>query len=700
MKSVVERVAESLDLTLWKVEAVVSLSEEGCTVPFIARYRKEKTGNLDEVQISSVLDEIKSLEELEKRRSYVLDFLRSEEKLESSLEKRILEASTLEQIEDLYLPFKPRRKTKADRAVELGLGPLADSIVKRNLLREAAVREAAGYKSTDLPTAEDALEGALDIVVQAISDNADVRSYVRERLSKGNVESGVKRGKKEEGETYRDYFEYSERVERVKPHRVMAVLRGEKEGILNLKVEPFPEADRVAERIMYLHFNRPGELFRWCAAESFSRHLHQTIGREVLRELGRTAEENSVEIFRKNLEKILLAAPFGEKPVIGIDPGIRTGCKAVVLDRGGKLLENRTLFLNRKESDADILLSWAEKYGVKGVAVGDGTFGREAERIIRKRFEGGDVVVTLVDEDGASIYSASETAREEFPDLDLTVRGSISIGRRFQDPMAELVKIEPKSLGVGQYQHDITPKLLQEKLSNTVEWAVNRVGININTASYHLLSYISGLDRKKAKAIVERRSSDGPFKSRDELKKVKGIGAKAFQQCAGFLMVKDGENILDSTGVHPESYDWVRKIADFTGCSVEKIVRDPKCLNRRKIEVDMNVPELNSILEELERRGLDIREEFKTVSFREDIETMEDLTEEMVLNGVVDNVVAFGAFVDIGIKEKGLVHVSEISDTFVDDPNSVLHVGQKVRVKVIGLDSGRRRISLSIKKAD
>jgi len=683
----------------WQIVSVMELTDEGCTIPFIARYRKEKTGDLDEVAVSQILELYEKVEELEKRREYILDFLGESEKLTDDLGKRLRSAETMTELEDLYLPYKPRRKTLADKAVEMGLQPLADLIKSRNLSTAAALSEGENFVSDEVTDPEKAVEGALNIVVQEISDSAEVRQFVRDEIRFGKVVSSVKRGKKEEGAKYQDYYEFTESVVKIASHRVMAILRGEKEEFLSVSAVTTMEKEELVKRITRLHFGKSGELLNSASEDSLKRHLQKSLGNEIVKELQERAEMDSVDIFRKNLEKILFFSPFGERGVIGIDPGIRTGCKAVVLDEKGELRDYSTLFLNRKPEEAEKLLLWAEKYNIKAVAIGDGTFGRETHAIVKKLFKGRDIVVTLVDEDGASIYSASEAAREEFPDLDLTVRGAVSIGRRFQDPMAELVKIDPKSLGVGQYQHDVNPKLMKEKLTQTVGWAVNKVGVNLNTASYHLLGFISGLDRKKAKEIVKYRSENKRFLKRSELKKVKGVGAKAFEQSAGFLRIKDGPNILDSTGVHPASYGDVEKIASFLGKSVKDLVENPGEISSGKIRSSLDIAELDSIISELKQKGLDPRDEYKEVAFREDIESIGDLTEGMVLTGVVDNVVAFGAFVDIGIKEKGLVHVSEVADRFIKDVNAELAVGDEVRVKVVSIDSGRKRIGLSIKQA-
>ncbi len=698
LTKIIQKISTLTNIKTSQVEAVCSLTDEGCTIPFIARYRKERTGGLDEVQISDIIENIEKITELEDRREYILSYLEGENLLNDELKTKISKAETLAILEDLYLPFKPRKKTKADKAKELGLEPLARFVFDKNPSKNDALKEAARYIGEGVDSPETALSGAIDILTQEVSDNAAVRGFLREEMSRGTVFSAVKKGKKEDAAKYQDYFEFQERADKIASHRVMAILRGADEGLLNISVTPYPDSEKVLDRIMMQSFSRRGVLFEEVVKESYKRHLENSIGNEIISSLRERAEKESAQIFARNLEKILMSSPFGEKPVIGIDPGIRTGCKAALIDANGNFKEYQTLFLNTKESDAEKILPWIEKYKVAGIAIGDGTFGRETHKIISNLLKGKNIVVALVDEDGASIYSASETAREEFGELDLTLRGAISIGRRFQDPMAELVKIDPKSLGVGQYQHDINAKLLKEKLETTVAWAVNKVGVNLNTCSKHLLAFISGLDRKKAAEVINLRNEIGAFKERSQLKKVKGIGEKAFQQCAGFLRIKNGKNPLDATGVHPESYGHLEMISKTIEKPISETIEHPEIIDKNKISA-LKIPELDSLLRELSLKGLDPRESYREIRFREDISSINDLAEGMILTGVVDNVTAFGAFVDIGIKEKGLVHISEVTDKFIKDINSVLSVGDEVSVKVIGLDLPRKRISLSIRQA-
>lgn len=476
----------------------------------------------------------------------------------------------------------------------------------------------------------------------------------------------------------------------------MAISRGEKEGILNVSIEPYFGEESLLMGIQKIFFKRQNELFENIAEKSWKDHLKISIGSEIKTKLFGKAVDDSLEVFSKNLEKILLSPPFGSQVVIGIDPGIRTGCKAVLLDKNGEFLESTVLFLNQKEGEAKKIIPWIEKYNVKGISIGDGTFGRETLAIIKKYVNTKEIIVVNVDEDGASVYSASKTARNEFPDLDLTIRGAISIGRRFQDPMAELVKIPPESLGIGQYQHDIPLKKLSEKLKTTIEWSVNKVGVHLNTASRYLLSFVSGLNKKKAQAIIQLRKEKGGFLSREQLKKVKGVGENTFLLSAGFLMIKNADNLLDSTGVHPESYDNVKKIAEFYGISIKELIKHPEKINTDEIKENLNINELSSLLMELKKKGIE-RGEFSPIKFSKQIKTISDLRGGMILPGVVDNVVDFGAFIDIGIKQKGLVHISEISDKFINNIHDFLSVGDKISVKVLGIDKNRNRISLSMK---
>lgn len=694
-EKIILKTAEVLNIQEKQINAVLNLVDEKATIPFIARYRKEATGFLDEVAVEKIIETHKFLSEMEKRREFILETIEKKGKLSEELKQKIQKATTLEELEDIYLPFKERRKTKADKAIEAGLLELSNYILT-NPTTAKLEQEAEKYLNETLTTIEDAISGAKDIIIQNISDSAEIRGFVREKLGKGLVVSKVKRGKKEEGAVYEDYFDFSEKTAKIAPHRIMAILRGEKEGFLNITVEPFFKEESLFNAMQKIFFGNQSELFEELAEKSWKNHLKTSIGTEIKSKLFEKAVDASLEVFSKNLEKILLSPPFGSKVIIGIDPGIRTGCKVVLLDKNGEYLENTVLYFNQNEEEAEKILPWIEKYKVEGIAIGDGTYGRETLAMIKKYVNTKEIVVANVDEDGASVYSASKTAREEFPDLDLTIRGAISIGRRFQDPMAELVKIPPESLGVGQYQHDIPTKKLSEKLKTTIEWSVNKVGVNLNTASSYLLSFVSGLNKKRAEEIIKFRKENGDFTERKQLKKIRGIGENTFLLAAGFLMIKNIKNPLDSTGVHPESYADVKKIAEFYKISIKELVEKSEIINAEEIKQKLKIKELSSLIVELKKKGIE-RKEFAPVKFSEKIKTIDDLQLEMILRGVVDNVVDFGAFVDIGIKEKGLVHISEVSNEFVSNIHQFLSVGDKVTVKILEIDKPRKRISLSMR---
>ncbi len=696
----IKKTAALLNLTEKQVTAVSSLAADGCTIAFIARYRKEQTDNLDEIAINEIQLTHEKLTAIEKRREYIINFLETEKKLTTELKGKLLQAQTLLELEDIYLPFKPRKKTRADKAIEAGLQSLADYILLTNPDSKQALLHAKKFINDSIESAEQAMEGALDILVQKISDSADARKQLRNSMSMGTFLCSIKRGKKETAAKYKDYFDYSEPLQKLPAHRIMATLRGEHEGFLNLSITPNRDIDSLALDLSKLTFNKTGELLKKAAVESCERHLLPSITKDLLKNLRAKAEQDSVVIFAKNLERILLAAPFGEKAVIGIDPGIRTGCKAAAIDQNGNYLDFTTLYLHKNPEEIKKLNPWLEKYSIQGIAIGDGTYGKETYSLVKELCKQTDIVPTMVDEDGASVYSASTIARDEFPKLDVTVKGAISIARRFQDPLAELVKIDPKSLGVGQYQHDISTSLLQDYLTKTVEWAVNKVGVNINTAGYHLLAYISGLDKKRAKEIVTYRSEHKIINNRNELKKIKGIGAKAFEQSAGFLRIYNGSNPLDTTGVHPESYQTVTSLADSCQVAVADLVNNPAIIKTTDLPSQLNVPQLDSILQELTSRGLDPRKEFTVNHFSDEVQAFDDLKPGMIIQGVIDNVAAFGAFIDLGIKENGLVHISEVSSEYITDINSVLAIGDAVTVKVIGLDTERKRIQLSIKQVN
>lgn len=685
--------SKALKIAEKSVRAVLELTESGCTIPFIARYRKEMTGNLDEVQVSEIIDFAEKLTNLDKRKRAILKSLEETGNYSDELGIAVANAADMTVLEDIYAPFKPGRKTKADKAVEAGLQPLAEYIMLNNPPVAKILEKAKDFICGAFNDCMSAVNGAKEIIAQKIADTPKVRDFVRKSVENGFIVSKVKRGKKESGILYSDYFDFRESVQRITPHRVMALNRGEKEGFLTVSAEASKTEKELTNGIESIFFARHSDFFGECSVLALTDRIFGSIETENFSKIKEFAIDASLDVFHKNLEQILLMPPFGEKPVIGVDPGIRTGCKAALLDEHGSFVASALLNLHLDKNEAKKLEKWITGYKVAGIAVGSGTFGREAHEIL-KSFFGKQLVVASVSEDGASVYSASAVAREEFPDLDITVRGAISIGRRFQDPLSELVKIPPESLGVGQYQHDIPVKKLAERLKRTVEWAVNRVGANLNTASPYLLAYISGLDSKKSAEIAAFRRSGRRFKNIEELKNIKGIGAKSFEQCAGFLRIFEGVEILDSTGVHPENYELVRNAAKKAGIPLETLVRTPEIIDKNTQLQELLPP---SVIEELKKRGLDPREKFEQAEFSDEVRTINDLREGMILNGIVDNIVAFGAFVEIGIKEKGLLHISEISDKFIKSPAECLKLGQKIKVMVKNIDLDRKRISLSMK---
>ena len=655
--NIVSEVSLALNITPAQVKAVLDLTADGCTIPFIARYRKEATNFLNEIQIAEIIDFSEKLSALDKRKRAVLKSLSETGNYTDKLALLVVNADSMTTLEEIYAPFKPNRKTKADKALSAGFLPFAEYIIDKNPPFGKIFEEAAKLVCDSFPDADSVLDGTKEIIAQKIADNTDIRQLVRKSLENGKVVSKVKRGKSESGTVYSDYFDFCENLQKIAPHRVMAINRGENEGFLKISIQPDKSGDDLKNTITRLFFNKHSEFFDECSVHSLQSLILPEIEKEALNKIKEAAVESSVEIFHQNLEQILLFPPFGEKPVIGIDPGIRTGCKAVLLDKHGSFIDSVLLNLHTNSEEALKLKKWIEDYGVKGIAIGSGTFGRTAFEIMQKYF-GNSLTIASVSEDGASIYSASEVAREEFPDLDITVRGAISIGRRFQDPMSELVKISPESLGIGQYQHDIPIKKLSEKLKRTVEWAVNKVGANLNTASPYLLAYISGLDRKKSLEIVNFRNSIKRFRNIEELKKIKGIGEKSFEQCAGFLRIFDGDEFLDSTGVHPENYELVKNTAKKLKIKLENSTKNPKFWEENQDFLQL-LPK--TVAEELTKSKLDCRETYESADFSSEIKSIEDLKEGMIVNGIVNNIAAFGAFVEIGIKEKGLLHISEIS---------------------------------------
>ncbi|MBI2472503.1 MAG: RNA-binding transcriptional accessory protein [Planctomycetes bacterium] len=703
----VTKIASELNITLKQVRATALLFDEGATIPFIARYRKEATGSLDEVAIGAIRDRLSKLIELDKRREAILKALEERGQLTDELKEKIAEAESLPVLEDIYLPYRPKRRTRATIAKEKGLEPLATSIFVQDGIDPAA--EAAAFVNAEkgVDSVDDALAGARDIIAEWVSEDQTARMQMRELyLQQGVFKSKVITGKEEDGIKYKDYYEWEEPVAKAPSHRILAMRRGEKEGFLGLRINP-PE-DKALVQLETLFVKNSGlssQQVRTAVHDSYKRLLSLSIETEIRLATKERAEEEAIKVFAGNLRQLLLAPPLGQKNILAIDPGIRTGCKVVCLDSQGKLVHTDTIYLHQSEKSsteaASKIIDLCERFQVEAIAIGNGTAGRETESFIRSLRLSGNVSVVMVNESGASVYSASEVAREEFPEYDVTVRGSVSIGRRLMDPLAELVKIDPKSIGVGQYQHDVDQGAIKKSLDDVVVSCVNKVGVDVNTASKQLLMYVSGLGPQLARNIVEYRNEHGPFASREELRKVSRLGPGAFEQAAGFLRIREGKNPLDGSAVHPESYPIVDAMARDMGCPVTDLMCNEKI--REKIDLKnyvtekVGIPTLTDIMDELSKPGRDPREKFENVEFAKGIEKLEDVQPGMKLSGIVTNVTAFGAFVDIGVHQDGLAHISELADRFVKNPNDVVKVQQKVSVTVLDVDLKRRRISLSLK---
>jgi len=706
----IQLIAQRLNLREKQVEQTIALLDEGATIPFISRYRKEATGGLDEVAVAAVAEQHRQLDELEHRKAFVLETIEAQGALTDELRARITACWDATEIEDIYLPFKPKRRTRAQMAREKGLEPLAQRLLLRP--NSDPEQEAEGFLTDEVGTVDEALQGARDIIAEQISEDEHSRQTLRRIYSREAViTSKAVKGKSEtpEAAKYRDYFEWSEPLKRCTSHRLLAMRRGESEGVLRVTITPADD-ERATEQVARRYVKsgtRAAEQVEMAACDAYKRLLRPSIETEFAASSKEQADEEAIRVFATNLKQLLLAAPLGQRRIMGIDPGFRTGCKVVCLDAQGALLHNETIYPHPPKNETvrseQTLRRLLKDYAVEAVAIGNGTAGRETEEFMRGLHVEG-VEIFLVSEDGASVYSASATAREEFPDYDVTVRGAVSIGRRLADPLAELVKIDPKAIGVGQYQHDVDAGALKRSLDQTVESCVNAVGVNLNTASAHLLTYVSGLGAALAKKIVEYRTAHGPFGSRRELLKVPRLGAKAFEQCAGFLRIVDGKNPLDNTAVHPERYDIVQHMAADAGLDVPALIADAEARKRldlkRYCTADVGLPTLTDILAELDKPGRDPRGKAVVFSFEEGIHSIDDLEIGMILPGVVTNVTNFGAFIDLGIKVKGLVHVSQLADRFVRDPNEVVHVQQQVRVRVLEIDEARGRIALSMKSVE
>lgn len=698
-------IARFLQIPEGQVERTIGLLNEGATIPFISRYRKEVTGGLDEVQIGAIKDQLDKLTELSKRKETILATIEEQEKLTPELRKRIEESWDSTEIEDLYLPYKPKRVTKAEIARRKGLEPLAKIVMMQNENNLSA--RIKSFIKGEVKNAEEALQGARDIIAEWINENESARNTVRNSFAHtAMITSKVIKGKEEEGAKYRDYFDFSEPLNWASSHRLLALRRGEAEGILRVSISP--DAESCLERLNRRFVKGRGEVSEQVATavdDSFKRLLKPSIETEFSNQSKAKADEEAIRVFAENLRQLLLAPPLGQKRVLGVDPGYRTGCKLVCLDAQGNLLHNEAIFphppQNEKGKAAAKVAQLVATYAIDAIAIGNGTASRETEQFITNIRYDRKVQVFVVSENGASIYSASKIAREEFPEYDVTVRGAVSIGRRLMDPLAELVKIDPKSIGVGQYQHDVEQNALKKSLDQTVESCVNLVGVNVNTASKHLLTYISGLGPTLAQNIVNYRAEHGPFTSRKELMKVPRMGEKAFEQSAGFLRIPDGKNPLDNSAVHPESYPIVERMAKDLKCSVADLITD-KALKKKLKLTDyltdkVGMPTLLDIMEELDKPGRDPRQTIQVFAFDPTVKTIEDLKEGQVLPGIVTNITNFGCFVDVGIKENGLVHISELADRFVSDPTQVVSIHQHVKVKVLSVDLSRKRVQLSMK---
>jgi uncharacterized protein len=705
----IRKIAEKLSFSLKQVNNIFDLQAEGATIPFMARYRKEATGNMDEVQINDVVEQIKYFTELDKRKETVLKTIEGLGKLTPELKGRIDNCYDATELEDIYLPYKPKRKTRATTAIEKGLEPLAKLLFEQGT---GDPGEAAGaFINEQVKDTKEALQGARDIIAEWIAENEQARNKVRQLFTRDAVVTAkviASKKDEEEAQKYRDYFEFSGSLADSPGHRILAIRRGEKEGylIMDLNIDKTSAVDEL-DRIFVKNGSAAGGEVKKAVEDSFDRLLKPSIENEFRLISKNKADEEAIQVFAENLRQLLLASPLGSKRVLALDPGFRTGCKVVCLDAQGNFLHNSTIYPHppQHETEKSIaeLRRLVDKYEIEAIGVGNGTAGRETEQLVRGIDFGKHVSIFMVNESGASIYSASEVAREEFPDQDVTVRGAVSIGRRLLDPLSELVKIDPKSIGVGQYQHDVNQTKLKEELDRIVESCVNHVGVDLNTASKHLLTYVSGLSATLARNIVEYRARNGAFASREELKKVSLMGPKTFEQCAGFLRIPDAANPLDNSAVHPETYPIVTAMAADLQCSVADLIKQPELRKKvvRKKYITETVGEftIDDILKELEKPGRDPRAPIEEFRFEETIKTMEDLKQGMTVPGIVTNITNFGVFVDIGVKQDGLVHISQLSNTYVSDPNSVVKLQQKVMVTVLEVDVARKRISLSMKTA-
>ena len=705
-KKIIRLISQRLGIHETQVDSTITLLDEGATVPFISRYRKERTGSLDEVQIETIKIEKEKMEELLKRKETILKTIQEQELLTPELEKRINDCFDPTELEDIYLPYKPKRRTRAAIAREKGLEPLAKLIMDQNISNLDF--KAQSFVNDKVESIEEALSGARDIIAEWINENEHARAIVRRAFDAGAfISSKVVKGKEEEATKFSDYFDWNEPLKKCPSHRLMAMRRGEKEGFLRVTIAPESEDAIFRLKRYFVHSrNSCTEHMELATADAYKRLLEPSIETEFANTSKEKADEEAIRVFASNLRQLLLAPPLGQKRVLAVDPGYRTGCKIVCLNAQGELLHNETIYPHKPQEETKMaakkITTLVNSYQIEAIAIGNGTASRETEQFIKNLQYDRSIQVFVVSEDGASIYSASKVARDEFPQYDVTVRGAVSIGRRLIDPLAELVKIDPKSIGVGQYQHDVDQKTLKNSLDSVVESSVNNVGVDLNTASKHLLTYISGLGPQLAQNIVDYRKENGAFSSRKELMKVPRMGAKAYEQSAGFLRISEAKNPLDNSAVHPESYGIVEKMASDLGCSVAELMKEKELQEKIVLEKYINdkvgIPTLQDIRKELAKPARDPRQAIKVFEFADGIFKMDDLQIGMVLPGIVTNITKFGAFVDIGVKQDGLVHLSQMADRYISDPNEIVKLHQHVKVKVIELDLQRKRIQLSLKQ--
>ena len=703
----VSKISKEFGVTARVAENVIKLLGEGATVPFIARYRKEMTDTMNEETVAEVKKRLEQLDELEKRKEFVLKSIAEQEKLTPELEKQIANAETLQDVEDLYLPYKPKRRTKAEIARQKGLEPLARMIMAQNSDDVNGMAKRFINKEKDVNSEDEALKGACDIMAEWISENINGRNRIRKIYHRdGIISSSLVKGKETEAQTYKQYFDFNEPIAKAPSHRILALFRADAEGLLKVKLSiNTDDACGVLDNIFLKNDNASTDLVQDAIDDAWKRLLEPSLETEMRALYKEKADEVAVKVFAENLRQLLLAAPLGKKRVLALDPGFRTGCKVVILNELGALLHNETIYPHPPQNEhgkaAAKIAHLVQAYKIDVIAIGNGTAGRETEDFIKSiRFDR-DITAVMVNESGASIYSASKVARDEFPDYDITVRGAVSIGRRLMDPLAELVKIDPKSIGVGQYQHDVDQKMLGNELNTVVESCVNAVGVELNSASEQLLSYVSGVGPQLASSIVKFRNENGGFTSRKQLMEVPRLGAKAFEQCAGFLRIRDSKQPLDASAVHPESYHIVEKMAKKLGVKVDELIGNEELINKINpkefIEKDFGIETVNDIIDELKKPGRDPRKTFEVFEFDKNIRTINDLRQGMQLVGIVTNITAFGCFVDVGVHQDGLVHISQMSNSYITDPNQVVKLNQKVKVTVTDVDIPRKRISLSMK---